>query len=131
MNKKLLHRKFKKTIKGFIKDEDGFVNKDKILKIGLGTVGSLGILSSLSSSYAGEITTGTCNAIAHANFNIHQNGISCTAVGGCQKCVPVNNPTGTHINHNSGSSITVHGTGTLQYKGSADLNVHCPPTYNP
>lgn len=125
MNKKILHRKFKKTIKSFIKDEDGFVNKDKILKIGLGTIGSLGILSSFSSSYAGTITTSPCNAVAHANFNIHQNGITCSAVGSCQKCVPVNNPSGTHINHSAASSITVHGSGTLQYKGSADLDVHC------
>ncbi|MFA5271065.1 MAG: hypothetical protein WC412_01840 [Candidatus Omnitrophota bacterium] len=125
MNKKILRRKFKKTIKSFIKDEDGFVNKNKILKIGLGTIGSLGILSSLSTAYAGTITTSPCSSIAHANFNTHQNGINCSTVGSCQRCSFHNNAAGAHINHSAASSLQVHGKGTLSGKGSASLNIHC------
>lgn len=139
MDKKIAKRSFhtvKRTIKGFIKDEDGFVTKNQIMKIGLGTIGSLGVLSSLTSSYAGTITANPCNSTAHANFYVHNNGMSCTNVAGCQRCVPVNHPPAhgnglaTHINHSSAASMVIAGKGTLSGKGSANLNLHCPPTYN-
>jgi len=37
---------FKKKLENFIKDESGNISKDKVLKIGLGTISALGILSS-------------------------------------------------------------------------------------
>lgn len=60
-------RKFnnlKKSIKDFIKDEEGFISKDKILKIGLGTISALGIIGSLSNSFAGHT-----NHASHNNTN--------------------------------------------------------------
>ncbi len=132
MNKKILRKKFKKTIKSFIKDEDGFVNKDQILKIGLGTIGCLSMLSSLSNVYAGTITANPCSATVHANFDntAHQNGLDCTAVGTCYRCVMHNNASATtHVDHSAVTNIKVSGVGTLSGKGSADLNIHCPPSY--
>jgi hypothetical protein len=129
MNKKMFRKNFKKSIKSFIKDEDGFVNKDQILKIGLGTIGSLGILSSLSASYAATVYMDSCSARAHANLNAHQNGITCTAVGSCQRCTFHSNATGTHINHNSASMMRISGRGCLSGKGCANMDIRCPPGY--
>ncbi|MBL7081492.1 MAG: hypothetical protein ISS44_02875, partial [Candidatus Omnitrophica bacterium] len=39
-------RHFKKKLEDFIRDETGFISKDKILKIGIGTVTALGIMAS-------------------------------------------------------------------------------------
>jgi len=39
---------FKKSIKHFIKDEDGFIEKEKIIKIGLGTISALTVAGSLA-----------------------------------------------------------------------------------
>lgn len=61
-NGKKKFNNFKKAIRDFIKDEDGFVSKENILKIGLGTISALGILGSLSNIYAG-----------HTNHNSHSN----------------------------------------------------------
>ncbi|MCK9573113.1 MAG: hypothetical protein M0R20_01750 [Candidatus Omnitrophica bacterium] len=41
-------RTFKKSIKHFIKDEDGFIEKEKIIKIGLGTISALTVVGSLT-----------------------------------------------------------------------------------
>lgn len=44
---------FKKSIKNFMQDENGFITKKNMLKIGLGTISALGIIGSLSNSFAG------------------------------------------------------------------------------
>ena len=57
MKKKKSKGKFnnlKKTLKGFIKDEEGFITKDSILKLGLGTITALGVIGSLSNAFAGH-----------------------------------------------------------------------------
>ncbi|MGD0335601.1 MAG: hypothetical protein ABSB18_00670 [Candidatus Omnitrophota bacterium] len=64
-NGKKKFNNFKKNIKDFIKDEKGFITKENILKIGLGTISALGILSSLTNSFAGHTS--------HAN---HSNALS-------------------------------------------------------
>ncbi|MBL7197607.1 MAG: hypothetical protein ISS47_05870 [Candidatus Omnitrophica bacterium] len=56
---------FKKTIKGFIQDEEGYINKEKILKIGLGTISAIGIVGALSSLGAD-----------HASHSNHGNGVT-------------------------------------------------------
>ncbi|MBU2103010.1 MAG: hypothetical protein ABH865_03270 [Candidatus Omnitrophota bacterium] len=94
-----------KTIKSFMRDEDGFVDKGKILKISLGTVATLGILSSTFNSqalghanyrhqnYAGpsdpQIThmNGQLNLTSHANTVTLQN---ITGMTGCQEIVHSN-----------------------------------------
>lgn len=40
---------FKKKLVDFIKDESGNMSRDKVLKIGLGTISALGMLSAFSS----------------------------------------------------------------------------------
>jgi len=57
-------KKLKKSIKHFIKDENGFVSKENMLKIGLGTISALGIISALSNSFAAHSNT-------HANHTSH------------------------------------------------------------
>ncbi|MFA5038970.1 MAG: hypothetical protein WC732_04755 [Candidatus Omnitrophota bacterium] len=80
-------RKIKKTLHDFIKDESGFVSKDKILKIGLGTVSALGILSSFSA-----------NLIAgHTNHSSHANSLGVLAA--TYPCVRVVHAS--HYSHNS------------------------------
>lgn len=95
MDKKRAHGKFKKTIKSFIKDEDGFVNKDKILKIGLGTVASLSILGSLSDAYAQA--GNACRLIVHTNGVTPNQVLVCAPTAGCQSCTPQ----ALHIDHSS------------------------------
>jgi hypothetical protein len=131
MNKKGDKKRFnnlKKSIKGFIKDEDGFVNKHQILKIGLGSVSSLCILSSLSSSYAATVYMQSCASTSHANLRTHENGLYCQRMIGttCTRCYTHSNAIGRHINHSSSSQTTIHGTGCLSGKGCAGMNIHCP-----
>jgi hypothetical protein len=80
----------KKTVKGFLVDEDGFVSKETILKVGLATVGGLGMLGSMTSSFAGH----SDSTSAHAS--------SCAAVlsGTCYNVQHTNNPPA-HTSHGS------------------------------
>jgi hypothetical protein len=80
-NKKVL----KKKLEDFIKDETGYISKEKILKIGLGTISALGIMSAFSSnliaghgSHAQHTNTigrsdpiGPCVRITHASHSSH------------------------------------------------------------
>jgi len=53
---------FKKNIKAFMQDEEGYITKKNILKIGLGTISALGIIGSLADA-----------ATNHASHNNHSN----------------------------------------------------------
>ncbi len=67
MKKKQKTKKFnniKKSIKDFVLDEDGFVSKENILAIGLAAISALGVLASISNSYAAHT-----NHPSHANTN--------------------------------------------------------------
>ena len=83
--------KIKKRLEYFIKDESGYISKDKILKIGLGTVSALGILGAFS-----NLATA-----AHASHPNHNNTLGKSApfsyLGG--QCVRV-----THSSHTSHAS---------------------------
>lgn len=63
-NKKQPRKKIeiKKTLKAFLADEDGFVSKETILKVGLATVAGIGVLGALSS-----VEAGTTNYPSHNN----------------------------------------------------------------
>jgi hypothetical protein len=66
--KKTSKKKFtraKKNLHSFIKDEDGYVSKENILKIGLGTISALGVLGGMSNAYA-----------AHSNHPSHSNSLT-------------------------------------------------------
>ena len=59
---------FKKKLVDFIKDESGNMSRDKVLKIGLGTISALGMLSAFSSeAMAGH----TSNAYTDTWPNAH------------------------------------------------------------
>ncbi len=91
-SKKNKFNNLKKDIKDFIKDEKGFVSKENILKIGLGTISALGIMSSLTHSFAG-----------HTSHSSHKNVCSpqcSTSASGC--CVKV------HFTHTNSSIHTNH-----------------------
>lgn len=65
MKKRKKRNKFNinKKLKDFIKDDEGFISKKTILKIGLGTISALGVLSSLTN----------VSAQAHASHTSHNN----------------------------------------------------------
>lgn len=78
-------REIKKRLEDFIKDETGYISKDKILKIGVGTISVLGIMSAFSSnavavhtSHAAHSNTATiggttapCPDITHSSHASH------------------------------------------------------------
>ena len=95
MKKKNGKRKFnniKRTISGFMKDEDGFITKENILKLGLGSVAALGVLGSLSNSLG-----------AHANHANHFNGTylgrTLPDEGACQVFEPTHRSHASHVSH--------------------------------
>ncbi len=75
-NKKQPRKKIeiKKTLKAFLADEDGFVSKETILKVGLATVAGIGVFGAMSPADAG-----------HTNYMSHSNTMNFTpqVVGGC------------------------------------------------
>lgn len=78
----------KKKLEHFLKDETGYISKEAILKIGLGTVSVLGMMSAFSS-----------NLVAgHSNHSQHANTIGGTSVPPCVKI--------THSSHASHGSHT-------------------------
>jgi Flp pilus assembly pilin Flp len=100
MKKKRHKRKFtvvKKTLKNFMQDEDGFVSKDKILKVGLGTVTAVGMLGSLNTAHAftshvnlsGQLRNVDIDARFQMSIPTHQNGAIWEAVPGtnCERLV--------------------------------------------
>jgi|GEM_PF-1749068 hypothetical protein len=87
---------FKKSIKHFIKDESGSIEKDKVIKIGLGTISALAVISALSAP------KNAC--AAHTNETNHSNGLIEEPVTQgtvtCRRLKPVDSTT--HNNHSSG-----------------------------
>lgn len=78
----------KKKLEHFLKDETGYISKEAILKIGLGTVSALGILGAFSSSLVA----------GHSSHASHNNTIGGTPFGPCMKI--------THSSHASHASHT-------------------------
>lgn len=52
----------KKSLKDFIADEDGYVSKETILKVGLGTIAGIGMLGAMTAN------AGHTNHPSHANI---------------------------------------------------------------
>ena len=82
MSKKITIRK---KLEDFVKDENGFASKEKILKIGLGTISTLAIMGNLSTAHAQlhtstaphtngatiGVKTAPCPDVAHSNHASH------------------------------------------------------------
>jgi hypothetical protein len=66
-----------KTLGELMKDEDGFVSKETILKVGLSTVAALGVAVSLTDITSGLITHNNViiqtspNCVTHTNVTTH------------------------------------------------------------
>ncbi|MBF0570998.1 MAG: hypothetical protein HQL12_03915 [Candidatus Omnitrophica bacterium] len=69
-----------KSLGELMKDEDGFVSKETILKVGLSTVAALGIAGALTDISSGQNTathtnavanSGTANCVQHTNVTTH------------------------------------------------------------
>jgi hypothetical protein len=83
MKKKTKSKVIKKTVPltkslgELMKDEDGFVSKETILKVGLSTVAALGVAGALTDSASGQvthsnaITTTGGNCASHTNVTTH------------------------------------------------------------
>lgn len=66
---------FKKKLEDFLKDESGNISRDKIVKIGLGTISALGMMSAFSSAdthYSHENSIDKiaqhCSHVSHSSY---------------------------------------------------------------
>ena len=80
VNKKIVPGKslpLAKSLGDLMKDEDGFVSKGTILKVGLSTVAALGVAGALTEIGSGQVShTNTFgspsgNCVNHANITTH------------------------------------------------------------
>lgn len=84
MKKQIKSKVIKKTVSlpkslgELMKDEDGFVSKETILKVGLSTVAALGIAGALtdissgdSTSHNNQVSPNGTNCAAHTNITTH------------------------------------------------------------
>ena len=84
MKKKIKNKVIKKEVPltkslgALMKDEDGFVSKETILKVGLSTVAALGVAGSLADLTSGQTTTHSnvivptgSNCATHTNVTTH------------------------------------------------------------
>jgi hypothetical protein len=85
MKKKKTSKAIKKTVPltkslgDLMKDEDGFVSKETILKVGLSTVAALGVAGALTDVSSGQVThtnsiasgTPSANCATHTNVTTH------------------------------------------------------------
>jgi hypothetical protein len=76
---KVIHKKahLTKSLGELMKDEDGFVSKETILKVGLSTVAALGVAGALTDISSGQVThtnavaTNNTNCAQHTNVTTH------------------------------------------------------------
>ena len=78
---KVIHKKvpLTKSLGELMKDEDGFVSKETILKVGLSTVAALGIAGALTDITSGQTTHNNVvsaghpspNCVQHTNVTTH------------------------------------------------------------
>jgi len=82
MKKKIKNKVIKETVQlskslgQLMKDEDGFVSKETILKVGLSTVAALGIAGALTDMSSGQSHTNSVatlgnNCVNHTNVTTH------------------------------------------------------------
>ncbi len=57
----------KKSLGNLMKDEDGFVSKETILKVGLSTVAALGVSAALTDNSSAQLGPGKPGIVTHNN----------------------------------------------------------------
>ena len=71
--KKNISKKIKKSLKNFLKDESGAMTKENVLKISIGTIAALSMLSGLAKATIpacdGKITHTSDNTVQWINAN--------------------------------------------------------------
>ncbi len=85
-----MKKKVAKKLIDFMKDESGVMSKDNILKIGIGTVSALGLLTT-------QFSSNVCAQHNHTYQAINEEVACAVAEGGGYKLVPV------HINYQGGN----------------------------
>ena len=78
----------KKSLKDFLADEDGYVKKETVLKIGLATVAGIGMLGALTGSFA---------SVSHTNHSSHANTVTYPYNGSYVTSCPAYIPDHTNI----------------------------------
>ncbi|MBN3040065.1 MAG: hypothetical protein JW867_02965 [Candidatus Omnitrophica bacterium] len=123
--KKKTKKKFdssKRSIKAFIKDENGFISKGNILKIGLGTVASVGLMSALSKAYGADVYFPRNDTLwVRTTVTVHNNGLQLIDISGtnCSRLAHVNaDQPYTHVS----TDVNGYGQGCLSGKGCANFN---------
>lgn len=81
----------KKSLKDFLADEDGYVSKETVLKIGLGTVAGIGMLGAFSAS------------AGHSSHAHHTNSNSTigSSTNECPMYTPLHSNSPGHASHSS------------------------------
>ena len=84
---------FKRSLKDFLADEDGFVKKETILKIGLATVSGVGMLGAMTEF----------SSAGHSNHPNHENAFTMPGrlEGICRVFDPTHQNLPTHTSHSS------------------------------
>jgi hypothetical protein len=80
----------KKTLKDFVADEDGFVSKETMLKVGLSTVAGIGVLGAMSDAFAGHTSTYSHGNSLNFATSVDANGCSVPGNAGHTNTVPHN-----------------------------------------
>lgn len=68
-----MKKKSAKTLVDLMKDEDGYVSKETILKVGLSTVAALGVVGTLTDIGAHAQVTHTNSVVPSGNCLTHTN----------------------------------------------------------
>lgn len=90
--KKKKKKKIVRQLEDFIADESGFIKKDNMIKIGLGTIAGVGIIGAFSPYVEGLHSSHSSHA-SHANQL--STDVNPPVPAGCAKIV--HNNTGSHV----------------------------------
>jgi len=98
MKKKAVFKKIKKHLKDFMLDEEGFASKDKMLKLGTGTVVALGVFSELYHSVSFADTHSSHTSHSSSSETVHSSA-------NIKRTYHQKTHTSNHSSHSSHSSV--------------------------
>jgi len=85
-----MKKKVTKKLMDFMKDESGVMSKENILKIGIGAISALGMLTT-------QFTSNVCAKHSHVYGPINEEVAGTVSDGGCYQLTPI------HINYQGGA----------------------------